>query len=221
MQTYVSMALLLLPGFLFRTIIRSLTDTPLKKNTFEKTIISLIWSIPILILNLIWLNCKRGIETYEQLMHQFNNLKFIIYYVILSIISCIFLLIAYLLFKIIKNNLISNDGLIVNKLRELLGYEFKTSKENPWQEFFNSKDIMAIEIFVKKEKVCGGFIKNWDLEGFDYQDIVVEHCEDFEEYKSLYMKKKLKNVPIKNIYINPTKELIIKEYLFDEKVLND
>lgn len=219
MQTYIAMALLLLPGFLFKNMINELTDSPLKKNTFEKTIVSLLWSIPILVLNLIWIKFKWGIISYKELIIRFEDLDFILHYIILSFISFSVLLIIYVLFKRIKKKFPEVD--MTNILRKSLGYEMKTGKENPWQDFFNYDDIMAVEIYSKGNKICGGFIENWDLEGFDYQDIIVGYIEEFEEYKTKYKEKKSKDLPVKNIYINPTKELVIKEYLFDAEVLRD
>lgn len=219
MQTYIAMALLLLPGFLFKSIMRELTDAPLRKNTFEKTIVSLLWSIPILVLNLTWLRFKWSIISYKELIREFDNLDFIVYYALLNFISCIILLVAYVLFKVIKRKFAKVD--LCNLLRKSLGYELKTGKENPWQDFFNSEGMMPVEVYSKGNKICEGFVEHWDLDGFDYQDIIVEGFEEFEEYKTKYREKKSKDVPLKSIYVNPTKELVIKEYLFDTTVLQD
>ena len=241
METYIAMALLILPGFLFKIIIKELTDSPFKKSTFENTVVSLIWSIPILILNTCWLEFRWKIITYGQLVDQFKSLSFIMYYAILSLCSCIaMLLVKYMVFIVIKKirNKISNkkdseyssklikalknviENGLINTLRIALGYEMKSGKENPWQDFFNTKEIMAIEIFVDKEKVGGGFVKNWDLEGIDSKDIILEQCNDFEKYKEKYKNKKNEEVPIESIYIDPIKKLVIKEYLFDVTVLD-
>ena len=81
------------------------------------------------------------IKTIQDITSKFSDLKFILTYVIVSLISII--IVGYGLIFFSKK--INKD--ILNKVRKVIDEPERTNSLNPWQDFFKVEENMPIRIF--------------------------------------------------------------------------
>ncbi|ACD21775.1 hypothetical protein FDE76_01460 [Clostridium botulinum] len=208
MEKFIAMLLMIIPGFFVRKIKEEVKDIKEIKSDTEKTVISLIYSIPVLILNLIVLVFLFKFSGIDQLVLMFEDLQFIIEYALLSIISTA---IISAIMIVIESKYKLN---FFNWIRRKMDEPEKTSSITPWQDFFKSDGEMPIKIIKGEKIVAQGFVKHWDLDGKSEKDIVLEYADQMIENTQCFTR-------IRKQYIDYKNDLTILEYFFDEEKLQN
>lgn len=202
MQQYVSILLFIVPGFLMRMIHERLVTKENIKSDFEKTVMSLIYSVPILILSYVIVSAKCGIKTVTDLMNKFNSLLFVSKYASLVVILTLLVTVVW---SILSPRFTT---ILINWLRKLNKYDEIGIRPTTWDEFM-SDGVKAIGIYQNEILIARGFIKNWNLNldddrelSLEFEDVMIDNPECFGD--------------VKCTYYNLSKNIIIKEYNLDK-----
>ena len=208
MEELIGILLIVSPGFVVKKIKDIVVAKDEIKTDVENTIVSIIYSIPILIINLIILMLIYKARTIQDIVSKFSSLGFILIYVMLNLISIITFSYALMRFSKKTNNK------ILNKVRRKLEEPERTNSLNPWQDFFKNKENMPIRIFKGGELITQGFVKHWDVDGLSEKDIVLDHQEEMEENAQCFKR-------VKTTYYNPINDVVIQELCFDKDLLDN
>lgn len=208
MEELIGILLIVSPGFIVKKLKDMLIAKEKIETDVENTIVSIIYSIPILVVNLIILMFIYKIKTIQDITSKFSDLKFILTYVIVSLISII--IVGYGLIFFSKK--INKD--ILNKFRKVIDEPERTNSLNPWQDFFKVEENMPIRIFKGGELITQGFVKHWDVDGLDEKDIVLEHQEGMKENPQCFKR-------VKTTYYSVINDVVIQELYFDKEFLDN
>lgn len=208
MEELIGILLIVSPGFIVKKLKDMLIAKEKIETDVENTIVSIIYSIPILVVNLIILMFIYKIKTIQDITSKFSDLKFILTYVIVSLISII--IVGYGLIFFSKK--INKD--ILNKVRKVIDEPERTNSLNPWQDFFKVEENMPIRIFKGGELITQGFVKHWDVDGLDEKDIVLEYQEGMKENPQCFKR-------IKTTYYSVINDVVIQELYFDKEFLDN
>ena len=208
MEELIGILLIVSPGFIVKKLKDMLIAKEKIETDVENTIVSIIYSIPILVVNLIILMFIYKIKTIQDITSKFSNLKFILTYVIVSLISII--IVGYGLIFFSKK--INKD--ILNKVRKVIDEPERTNSLNPWQDFFKVEENMPIRIFKGGELITQGFVKHWDVDGLDEKDIVLEYQEGMKENPQCFKR-------VKTTYYSVINDVVIQELYFDKEFLDN
>ncbi|NFI53443.1 hypothetical protein FDB50_10400 [Clostridium botulinum] len=206
MKEYILILLLVSPGFLLRTIMANISSKGETKSEFDKTVASLIYSLPINIVNLLILKYQFKYLTISQIYKKFDETQFILKYVLLTIVITI--LISVVL-EFLSRSIILK---CINTIRKFFGNEEKSKNYCGWDEFFEfekNQEFKAIKMFKGEREVLKGFVKNSTFSNDEDKEVIVEYSDLFAEYKECF---KL----IKQEYYNPKLDLRIQEYDLEE-----
>lgn len=208
MEELIGILLIVSPGFIVKKLKDMLIAKEKIETDVENTIVSIIYSIPILVVNLIILMFIYKIKTIQDITSKFSDLKFILTYVIVSLISIIIVGYGLIFFskKINKN--------ILNKVRKVIDEPERTNSLNPWQDFFKVEENMPIRIFKGGELITQGFVKHWDVDGLDEKDIVLEYQEGMKENPQCFKR-------VKTTYYSVINDVVIQELYFDKEFLDN
>ena len=157
-EELIGILLIVSPGFIVRRVKDSIVAKEEVKTGIENTVISIIYSIPILFMNLIALMVIYKMKTISQIISKFDNLKFILCYGLLTIVTT--LVFIYLLVIVLPK--ITNE--LLNKIRKRAGEPERTSSVNPWQDFFKVEGNMLLRIIKDNTVIAEGFLKHWDVD---------------------------------------------------------
>ena len=208
MEELIGILLIVSPGFIVKKLKDMLIAKEKIETDLENTIVSIIYSIPILVVNLIILMFIYKIKTIQDITSKFSDLKFILIYVIVSLISII--IVGYGLIFFSKK--INKD--ILNKVRKVIDEPERTNSLNPWQDFFKVEENMPIRIFKGGELITQGFVKHWDVDGLDEKDIVLEYQEGMKENPQWFKR-------VKTTYYSVINDVVIQELYFDKEFLDN
>lgn len=208
MEELIGILLIVSPGFIVKKLKDMLIAKEKIETDVENTIVSIIYSIPILVVNLIILMLIYKIKTIQDITSKFSDLKFILTYVIVSLISII--IVGYGLIFFSKK--INKD--ILNKFRKVIDEPERTNSLNPWQDFFKVEENMPIRIFKGGELITQGFVKHWDVDGLDEKDIVLEYQEGMKENPQCFKR-------VKTTYYSVINDVVIQELYFDKEFLDN
>lgn len=208
MEELIGILLIVSPGFIVKKLKDMLIAKEKIETDLENTIVSIIYSIPILVVNLIILMFIYKIKTIQDITSKFSDLKFILIYVIVSLISII--IVGYGLIFFSKK--INKD--ILNKVRKVIDEPERTNSLNPWQDFFKVEENMPIRIFKGGELITQGFVKHWDVDGLDEKDIVLEYQEGMKENPQCFKR-------VKTTYYSVINDVVIQELYFDKEFLDN
>lgn len=208
MEELIGILLIVSPGFIVKKLKDMLIAKEKIETDVENTIVSIIYSIPILVVNLIILMFIYKIKTIQDITSKFSDLKFILIYVIVSLISII--IVGYGLIFFSKK--INKD--ILNKVRKVIDEPERTNSLNPWQDFFKVEENMPIRIFKGGELITQGFVKHWDVDGLDEKDIVLEYQEGMKENPQCFKR-------VKTTYYSVINDVVIQELYFDKEFLDN
>ena len=208
MEELIGILLIVSPGFIVKKLKDMLIAKEKIETDVENTIVSIIYSIPILVVNLIILMFIYKIKTIQDITSKFSDLKFILTYVIVSLISII--IVGYGLIFFSKK--INKD--ILNKVRKVIDEPERTNSLNPWQDFFKVEENMPIRIFKGGELITQGFVKHWDVDGLDEKDIVLEYQEGMKENPQWFKR-------VKTTYYSVINDVVIQELYFDKEFLDN
>lgn len=208
MENFIALLLMVIPGFFVRKIKKEVISVKEIKSDAEKTIVSLIYSVPVLILNLIVLVYVFRYTELEQLFLLFKSLKFVLKYTLLTIFTTgiVSLSVIFIEYKTKIN--------IINWLRSKVGESEKTNSLNPWEDFFKENKEIPVKVLKNDKVIAQGFVKHWDLDGKSERDLVLIHVDDMIKYSDCFKE-------IKREYVDYKNDLVIQEYYFDESKLPD
>ena len=208
MEELVAILLIASPGFIVKKLKDLLVAKEKIETDVENTIVSIIYSIPILIINLIILMIIYKVKTIQDIVLKFSDLNFILIYVIVSLVSIV--IIGYGLIFFSKK--INND--ILNKVRKVIDEPERTNSLNPWQDFFKVEENMPIRIFKGGELITQGFVKHWDVDGLDEKDIVLEYEDEIKKNPECFKR-------VKTTYYSVINDVVIQELYFDKEFLDN
>lgn len=199
MQQYLAMILIIAPGFLVRTIHEDLTWDRVVKSDFEKTIISLIYSIPIFAINFLILWCYK-IKTINELIEKFNSVSFIFKYAILTIVSS---LVFIGVWSIIYPNIAFK---IVNLIRDKRNLNIIDERPTAWDAFINDgQKFKAVRIVKSGKEIGKGFVSKWNFKDGNEKEICLEKEKVFDLFPNAFDE-------VESTYYNFDKDLIISKY---------
>lgn len=89
MEELIGILLIVSPGFIVKKLKDLLVAKEEIKTDVENTIVSIIYSIPILIINLIILMIIYKVKTIQEITSKFSDISFILIYVIVTLISIV------------------------------------------------------------------------------------------------------------------------------------
>ncbi len=213
MKDFILILLLVSPGFLARAITANLSSKGETKSEFDKTVTSLIYSLPINVINLLILKLLFGYSTIGQIYNKFNEIQFTLKYILLTIIITIVLSVVL---EFLNGTVIL---LFINIIRNLLGHEKRSINYCGWDEFFEfdkQQKFKAIKIFKGETEILKGFVRNSTFSNEDDKEVITEYPDLFIRHKECF------NL-IKQEYYNPKLDLRIQEYDLTEfiKKLNN
>lgn len=199
MEKYIFMLLFIAPGFLSRYLVDSFLDKENIKGDFEKTLISLLYGLPISIITIIICYIKLNIRNINELKNHLINFKFMIVYFIVSLISMIIftsILILCNRYVFVKIN---------NKIRGILRLPQISNNENGWKEFFGKKNNDRI-ISIEKDRIeiAKGMLKHNTTNNVDKSEIILEKCD--------LVKALQDNLLESDVYIDLENGIVIREY---------
>ena len=208
MEELIGILLIVSPGFIVKKLKDLLVAKEEIKTDVENTIVSIIYSIPILIINLIILMIIYKVKTIQEITSKFSDISFILIYVIVTLISIV--LVGYGLIFFSKK--VNND--ILNKVRKEIGEPERTNSLNPWQDFFKVEGNIPIRIFKGGELITKGFVKHWDVDGLDEKDIVLEYEDEIKKNPECFKR-------VKTTYYSVINDVVIQELYFDKEFLDN
>ncbi len=202
MEEYIFILLLIAPGFIARAIKGKINSLGESKSDFEKTVISLIYSLPINIMNILILKVIFHYNKLNEIYEKMNEIKFLIKYCSLTIITTI---IFSILIEVINKKYTLN---IINSVREKI---LKNSRVNKnyccWDTFFEfgKEKYKAIKVIKNNEIILEGFVKNSTFNNDDDKEIIVDYPEVIDANRECF------NL-IKQEYYNAILDIKIQEY---------
>ena len=209
MEEIIVILLTILPGFIIRYVKCTIFNMDNENDEFSNNIKSLIYSLPVLLINLIVLRFYVGITNFNNLIKKFNNFEFVLKYLMLTLGSMILILGAIYLIE--PNNL----NKVLNKLRKNKKQVKQSVNENTWKDFFSTgEEVMPVEVIKENNVIASGFVKYWDNKPGDEKGVVLIYPEQFEQNKD-----KMKEV--NRVYIDFKNDFVIREYKFEkDKFIN-
>lgn len=205
MEDYILILLLVAPGFLVRAIISDISSKGNSTSEFDKTVTSLLYSLPINIINLTILRYVYNYKTIIEIYNKFSQIQFLLKYALMTVIVSI--IFAVLIEFINKYVLIYG----INLIRRLLGNEEKSLNYCGWDEFFQFQDeeFKAIKIIKEDGNVMEGFVRNSTYSNDDDKEIILNYGDIIEQYRECFDL-------IEKEYYNANLNLRIQEYNLDE-----
>lgn len=204
MEQYISLLILITPGFIVRYLHKKLTSGEKEKSDFNKTIISLIYSIPILFINFIIILIFTDIETFTDFINNFKLISFAISYMMLTLGTVFFFTLAW---SYIHPRYTTK---VINIIRESNGLSKIAEKKTVWDMFIdNGSRNQALSIYKNGKEIAKGFKKHWSCPQNIEQEILLEFEDIIDEHSECFKK-------IERIYYNIDKDIMIKEYNLDE-----
>lgn len=209
MENFLAIVLMIMPGFIVRKIEEETKTRKEIKSEAEKTIISLIYSFPVLILNLFVLIYIVKLNDIDEIINSFKDLEFVLGYAILTIFT-IFITTLAIIFIETKLKM-----KLINFFRKERGEPEKTNSISPWEDFFKEgTNEMPVKILKNDKIIAQGFVKHWDLDGKSERDIVLVNVQDMINNEVCFTK-------IKREYVDYKNDLVIQEFYFDETKLQN
>jgi len=194
--------LFLVPGFIIILINERIGFHPAAKYTnVEKSIMSVIFSIPVLISNLLFLafrNGTLGAANITVLQEEIKSASGLLWYSLVSLLS------AYIVCCIWHEYIKSAVVQFVNQIRNLEG---RSSLSNGlvWEDAFHGKESQAVMVILKDEKLFGSPI-NASENISDERCLLLAHSKEVEDIVTKY------NIPVNSIYIDAKSGMAIKIY---------
>lgn len=208
MEKYIAIMALIAPGFLVRKINEAFISKNKSSSDLEKTIISLLYGVPILLINIFFLKLYYKLNTISDILNCMGNIDFICKYTVITIVNT--LIISIISIVLNKHSVI----FIINKIRKIFEQPLVSVNQSPWEEFFcnlGKEDYnMPIEIIKNGKSIGKGFVTNWDLDGRLDKDIILDNSDGFDKAADAGFIRE-----VKRIYYDTKNNILIKEYIFD------
>lgn len=208
MEKYISLLLFVIPGFLARVLISKFDNKDEIKSELEKTLIALLYSLPIWVISILILKCFKNINSIEELKNSFLNINFILQYTAITIGSTIIFVIIALVY------ILKIEYKLTNRIRKIIKLPMIAEHNNGWKEFFKGGSGRVIGIYKGAEERAKGILKNNSMNNDKRSEIILEEVDLISEMSEYYKK-------VENIYIDLEKDIIIKEFKFEEKEEKD
>lgn len=204
MKEYIATLLLIAPGFIVRIIKDILIPGDKTKSDFEKTVLSLIYGIPVFLINYIVLEYRLKIDSILDLTVKFNSLSFIVKFAILTLITTI---IVALVISFLNSKLMLK---IINLIRGKFGEHEIGRGQSVWNAFWaEGQPYKAVAIYKGDKLVTRGFRYKWTTSADEDKEIVLEAEDIFNAHEDWF------NV-VDKTYYNVNTDITIKEYNLDK-----
>jgi hypothetical protein len=198
LETYISLLLMIVPGFIARKIYEQLNYEPKSKSDFETTIVSLIYSTIIITLNYIVLAWFFKVEfiSVNDVVKKFSTTIFVIEYAFLSIIMSIIV-------ALLHNHYNSDIERHINNIRKKAGKTELVDAETIWAKVFIDGQQHAVLIDKDNNEYAKGFVHytsppdGQEKELFLIREDIINNNPDlFDAFKGVYIDFD-KNIKIK------------------------
>ncbi|ABO51120.1 hypothetical protein Dred_2610 [Desulforamulus reducens MI-1] len=207
MDNLLAYIILLAPGLIIMLINERVGSHPSAKYTnTEKLVMSVLFTLPVLIGNMLLLYLKTGIANVPQLQEEIKGLSGLILFTISSILFSIFF--CYLWHGYIKENFVVE---LINKIRRDKDKCDLNEGNLVWEDAFHGRKGLAVRVILKDAKVYGSPTNM-------SENISDERClllADSEIVKDIVENH---NVPVRETYVD-TKSGVAVEIYDSEKFL--
>lgn len=205
MESYLAILFFIAPGFISRNIIDTFVGKDEAKSDIERTVLALVYGLPILILTIMIMYICYPIGTIAEMKYQFSHTKFIIIYSIITIIVTIVVSFFIVIYELKLSKVIHG------KFRKLLGLQAIANNEQGWKEFFESSGENSKGIIILKngKEIGKGFVRNSTIFRKDSAEIILEGSKLMEMYPECFEEYNLE-------YYDLVNDLVIREYKLDK-----
>lgn len=197
MSTYIALLFMIVPGFISREIYDKMNQERKRNNKFEETIISLIFSAFILVLNFAILILVSKLHNISSFAGWFNSIPFTLYYMIQTLILSVITAILWS-----KLNYILMG--IINKSRNQDGKNKIIIAESIWDLIFDDGKKHAVIIEKDGKEYAQGYIKKIS-HSVNTREVYLIGQNEIKEHPEYFNKTK-------GIYIDFEKNIKISEY---------
>lgn len=204
MQQYIAILLLIVPGFIIRIIKDILVPGDRIKSDFEKTVLALIYGIPVFLVNYIVLVNKVKITTVSELIQKFNSLGFIVKFALLTL--GVTMIMSLLISFIDSISMLK----IINFIRVKFGEHEIARGQSVWNTFWaEGHPYKAVEIYKGDKLITRGFRYKWTTNPDEDKEVVLEAGDIFDAHIDWFD-------VVDKTYYNINKDIMIKEYNLDK-----
>lgn len=151
---YIWILLLIAPGFACRSIYELLNSGGPEENGIRLILSSLFYSVWVLAMNLGFIYLTFNIKTFSEIQALFNNIIFVFYYLIITIISCVVLALVW---NYIYPYLMIN---LINVVRQ--GQGKSEISLTPLWDVFQENQNKAVIIRKGRQIIAKGLIKGFN-----------------------------------------------------------
>lgn len=200
MEKYISILLFIAPGFLARTLVDQFTYKDEIKGELEKTLISLLYGLPIFLITGFWICLINNVYKISELKKYMNNILFIGEYAFFVIIVTLLVSIIIIIYEL------KFEKRINRKIRKIFKLPSVSDNKNGWKEFFEyTKKPRIISIHKDGKEISIGVLKNHSISNSKKSEIILEGVNLIEERRDYFNE-------IEKVYIDLEKEIVIKEH---------
>ncbi|HBF37236.1 MAG TPA: hypothetical protein DDW50_07930 [Firmicutes bacterium] len=202
---YIWLLLLIAPGFACRSIYEYLNSGGYQENGVRLILSSLFYSVWVLVMNYGFLLLTFHIKNFAEIQILFNNILFVIYYLFITIISCV---VVALVWNFIHPYLTLN---FVNAVRH--GQQKPDISVTPLWDVFQKNQNQAVVIWKGRQIMAKGIITVFNSAYNTRRELLIipsDKIEDnypAEELKEVYVD--CDNDLVIQI-VNPHREVVLK-----------
>lgn len=151
MDNLLAYIILLAPGLIIMLINERIGSHPSAKYTnTEKLVMSVLFSLPVLIGNMVLLHIKAGTANINQLQEEIKGLSGLLFFLCSSLLLSI--LFCYMWHGYIKEGYVVE---LINKFRRQKGKCDLNEGNLVWEDAFHTDERLAVRVILKDAKVYG------------------------------------------------------------------
>jgi hypothetical protein len=197
MEAYIALLLMIVPGFIAETIYRSLNRDIKYDSTLQETVTALMYNMPILAITCLVLIPIYKYKNVADFKAQFNNIDFVLVYIIITLIISIAMGFLWNMFEPKVSN-------FINSIRKNENKNEIENSEGVWDIVFNDGKQHAILIEKDGRECTKGFIKKLS-QPQNLREMYVENADLMNSCKEYFS-------DVKGVYIDFDKNIKITEY---------
>jgi hypothetical protein len=198
MEQYIALLLMILPGFAAHQIYERMNSGTKAEDTFDKTAISLLYSVGVLGMNYFFIWLLWGLTTISQIMNSFNRIGFILSYILITVASC-------LIVAVIWNFIYPRIPWVLNLVRRIEKKPDIGEQETVWDHIFRKTKYHAVSIERDGVEIVNGIISGFSFGHNTNKEFYIEQVGLIKKRPELFDE-------VKGVYIDCQNNLIIKEY---------
>ncbi|TCL72340.1 hypothetical protein EDC14_100650 [Hydrogenispora ethanolica] len=207
MENYIALLLLIIPGFIARSVFECLTYEMKKESEQGVLITSLIYNIFILFLNYL-LGFIFGLINNDELINiskRFSSISFVMVYIGITLLNSF--LVAWLWYRLSPKAVE-----FINSIRKSERKNKISPTESVLSSLFNNNERQLITIEKNREIIASGIVKKIGISNGEIKELWLVGGKNFDSIRN---KQKILFNEIKGTYVNLDNDIIITEYKID------